>query len=341
MSKSGPPPKGKGKPLIPPSGPHGRKAAHRSKPTLPQHQFPAPYDRLLTLGDREDVTPIHQEIAALLKEQDARRAVKQLVAMALDETYYAYQDVDHWNPKETRDWTRLHAVGVLAWMGDAARQAVEPLLVLMSEEDDELREEMPIFYGRIGEPALDTLRRILFDAEEDPDVRVGASDALAQMAEFHPDLRGSIIPLLEQGLIIAGEETELAACAICGLLDLQAKESLPLIRQAFAEGRVDEEIVGMFDVEEAFGLSHSEEEEKAPTQKALPATSSNLKPFVDETLEIEDYLEAEEEIDGYDPPPSSSEAPTPGVPFVKEIKLGRNEPCWCGSGKKFKVCHGR
>jgi len=21
-------------------------------------------------------------------------------------------------------------------------------------------------------------------------------------------------------------------------------------------------------------------------------------------------------------------------------KLGRNEPCWCGSGKKFKYCHG-
>ena len=29
-------------------------------------------------------------------------------------------------------------------------------------------------------------------------------------------------------------------------------------------------------------------------------------------------------------------------PFVrKEKKLGRNEPCWCGSGKKFKQCHGK
>jgi preprotein translocase subunit SecA len=23
-----------------------------------------------------------------------------------------------------------------------------------------------------------------------------------------------------------------------------------------------------------------------------------------------------------------------------EPKVGRNEPCWCGSGKKFKKCHG-
>jgi preprotein translocase subunit SecA len=22
-----------------------------------------------------------------------------------------------------------------------------------------------------------------------------------------------------------------------------------------------------------------------------------------------------------------------------EPKLGRNEPCWCGSGKKYKKCH--
>ena len=25
----------------------------------------------------------------------------------------------------------------------------------------------------------------------------------------------------------------------------------------------------------------------------------------------------------------------------KEVKLGRNDPCFCGSGKKFKHCHGR
>ncbi|MDQ4132389.1 MAG: preprotein translocase subunit SecA [Actinomycetota bacterium] len=31
------------------------------------------------------------------------------------------------------------------------------------------------------------------------------------------------------------------------------------------------------------------------------------------------------------------------VPVVKSEheKLGRNQPCWCGSGKKFKMCHGR
>ena len=31
----------------------------------------------------------------------------------------------------------------------------------------------------------------------------------------------------------------------------------------------------------------------------------------------------------------------PTAPIVNKVpKLGRNDPCWCGSGKKFKKCHG-
>jgi preprotein translocase subunit SecA len=31
------------------------------------------------------------------------------------------------------------------------------------------------------------------------------------------------------------------------------------------------------------------------------------------------------------------------VPVVRsaEEKIGRNQPCYCGSGKKYKLCHGR
>ena len=37
----------------------------------------------------------------------------------------------------------------------------------------------------------------------------------------------------------------------------------------------------------------------------------------------------------------SQQAP-PTQPFVrKEKKVGRNEPCPCGSGKKYKQCHGK
>jgi preprotein translocase subunit SecA len=43
--------------------------------------------------------------------------------------------------------------------------------------------------------------------------------------------------------------------------------------------------------------------------------------------------------------PSSQQAPPPPPPqklepVRNEMKVGRNDPCPCGSGKKYKSCHG-
>lgn len=37
----------------------------------------------------------------------------------------------------------------------------------------------------------------------------------------------------------------------------------------------------------------------------------------------------------------NTQAPPTRVPLKAEVKIGRNDPCPCGSGKKFKSCHGR
>ena len=38
--------------------------------------------------------------------------------------------------------------------------------------------------------------------------------------------------------------------------------------------------------------------------------------------------------------PRSVQAPPKVQPITSEKKIGRNEPCPCGSGKKYKKCHG-
>ena len=40
------------------------------------------------------------------------------------------------------------------------------------------------------------------------------------------------------------------------------------------------------------------------------------------------------------PPAARSLPQGPGSSGGPPAKVGRNEPCWCGSGRKFKVCHG-
>jgi preprotein translocase subunit SecA len=49
------------------------------------------------------------------------------------------------------------------------------------------------------------------------------------------------------------------------------------------------------------------------------------------------------EDDGGGVPPQASAPEAPMTPIVKSEheKVGRNDPCWCGSGKKFKHCHGQ
>ena len=37
---------------------------------------------------------------------------------------------------------------------------------------------------------------------------------------------------------------------------------------------------------------------------------------------------------------STSTATSRTVVASEQEKVGRNDPCWCGSGKKFKKCHG-
>ncbi len=294
-------------------------AARKSKETLPQHELPAPYNRLLTIGsmDYEDAEAEYAKIADVLTASNPQEAVARLTGVALDTSYNEYADLDHPERDDARMWTRLHAISVLSLMGDAAQAAVDPLLVLLDEDDDDLREEMPLFYASVGQAAIEPLRRVLQNPDADTYLRTGAGDCLEQIGETHPSLRPTIVPLLEQSLMLAGTDDVLASFLVCNLLDLDAKESLPLIQQAFAEERVDTSVVDIEDVEEHFGLRPAEPER-------LP-----LRGMATETVAaLDDHADGQEARES-----------TP-APFVKPVKLGRNEPCWCNSGKKYKQCHG-
>ena len=54
------------------------------------------------------------------------------------------------------------------------------------------------------------------------------------------------------------------------------------------------------------------------------------------------YDEAPGALDGGSPVESEEGVIEPPAPFKREgRKVGRNEPCPCGSGKKYKQCHGK
>ena len=79
---------------------------------------------------------------------------------------------------------------------------------------------------------------------------------------------------------------------------------------------------------------HVEQVERLEAQKPALENVQYQHPVFEEAL-VGVGAEAEAEVQ---PAPL---APKP-APFVRQIgKVGRNDPCPCGSGKKYKQCHGR
>ncbi|HLH55839.1 MAG TPA: DUF1186 domain-containing protein [Verrucomicrobiae bacterium] len=165
------------------------------------------------------------------------------------------------------------------------------------------------------------------------------------------DLRGLFSSLPKPG------NGYLWAALVGAVNTFNALELLPEVRQAFAEGLVDEAIIGLGDI----GPS----ERRQPRSYAKPSPEERLRWFEERNAPI-DAIDAcsawicfEDENEDSEPPDEENidwEAPydvpsappvyeptpyTPLQPYIAPPKIGRNAPCPCGSGKKYKKCCGK
>ena len=293
------------------------KAAPR--PNLPAHNLPLPYSKLMGLGF--GVYPsVYEQTASALVQGEPREAAKRLLEMVQDESFYDYDHDDYPGGEggDARGWTRLHGLRVLGRMGDAAHIGIEPLLGLLDSEDDYLREDVPFYFAAMGAAAVEPLARTLTDGGAPSYRRSGAGESLAEIGERHPVLRAAVIPYLEQTLVTEQEDTALTGFLIISLCDLAAKESMPAIEAAFRENRVDETLVSLAEVQEHFGLPITAERPRWHYGPGEPRRADAL-------------AETNPDQDERDPA---------HTPYVAQDKVGRNEPCPCGSGKKYKKCCG-
>jgi SEC-C motif len=134
------------------------------------------------------------------------------------------------------------------------------------------------------------------------------------------------------------ETVALVVSALASIGDPLARDT---ITKAYDEGLVDESIVSRKHVDEHYKRA-GEPAEEVPALSWLTLYRQDhaehvksLKPEVPEMAPRPKYLYQDRYEEG---------EPPPGVPAIAPIrntrpKLGRNDPCWCGSGKKYKKCH--
>jgi hypothetical protein len=209
-----------------------------------------------------------------------------------------------------------------------------------------------------GDPA--PLLRLARDETVNEFVRGQAIDALLVQSTWGERPREAVIADL-RGLFssLPKPGNDFVWAALVGAVDtFNAMELLPEVRQAFAEGLVDEAIIGLDDIDPSEprrprSYPHPSAEERFRWFRERNAPIDAIKEcsawlcFQDENEDSE--LPGEKEQIDWEARPGSLSAPsayaptpyTPPQPYIAPPKIGRNDPCPCGSGMKYKKCCGK
>ena len=205
-------------------------------------------------------------------------------------------------------WAPVHAWRSLGQLH--AEEAIEPLLQLFHELEDSdwVGEELPRVYELIGPKAVPALADYLADDSHEIFPRVTAAHSLERIGNAYPESKEACLLVLKEQLErFRDNDPTLNAFFISYFIDLQAVEFLPLIKEAFDTDLVDVMVAGdLEDVEIEFGV-------KAHRSKprALSPLQRRLAPMLEQFKTQQ---------------------------TIYNRKTGRNEPCPCGSGKKYKKC---
>jgi len=180
---------------------------------------------------------------------------------------------------------------------------------------DWIIESTPTLLAAFGENAIERLKECVLDETLDLYIRGSITTALNVIAHQHPDNKEEIKAFLSK-LLDDANDPKFVAYLTDELLSFKDPNFLPQVRKAFEDGRVDTQIITRYDVDWVFNLP----EER---QSYFKYMKSPLEHFSRERISYLRKLSYPEK-----------ETPTKKT----QMKIGRNDPCPCGSGKKYKKC---
>ena len=231
-----------------------------------------------------------------------------------------------------------------------------PLIVrIVSEPEDEpsmlvkdlTSLELDSILASVFDGDLAPLRELIQNDSADPFARWSAIASIL-ILEHIGEINRELAVDFYRGLFNGGLQRKPTYVWV-GLRDavsrLPAPELLPELRQAYAEDLIDARDFPIEKVESALAEPKSEKD------------TSQLK-LVDDAVEelcwwfgidfadsgpTDEELDADLELDPSEifPELAEQEIESKPQPLVLEPKIGRNEPCPCGSGKKYKKCCGK
>lgn len=181
---------------------------------------------------------------------------------------------------------------------------------------------------------LSLIKALAENSKADDYMRMQALKALAVLVLKGELDRASVMTYYRQLILDPGvrKRPELLSFLISSCCDLYPEEVYDDIKEVFKLKLNDSQIIDIDSVEEAMFVGKN---------TMLEASKQNIHlQFIDDTIsEMEDWFCFSENFREYfngKSEPSRLQEITP-----KKPKIGRNDPCPCGSGKKYKKCCGK
>lgn len=181
---------------------------------------------------------------------------------------------------------------------------------------------------------LDALKELVENEELDEFARGQAVVAITILV-LHEQLDRKEIVSYYQKLLKGKKMTAyLYANLINSACDLHFDELIENIEWAYEHELVDYGVINLANVKTEMRLDK---------KVRLDYSKNNIhNKYIDDTIkEFQGWrIFNQNEIKSPKTPKKSLRVPLGNIPIVRELKIGRNEPCVCGSGKKYKKCCG-
>ena len=224
-------------------------------------------------------------------------------------------------------WAPISALHLLAAIADP--EGLKPILRVLYRRPDDLgdwlTEDISSILACFGPAAVEPVKELVSNRYLDVYVRVAGSGALSLIAREHPDCKDGIIDFFHEILVREGEDRTFLSFCVGDLAEIKGPSSKPIMRSLFDGGRIDEEIITWSCIEDIYQTWGDD---------FLASKKDPMNFFSPENL---NYLK---KISGEIQPEhgTQSTAPWSALEEPEKRKVGRNDPCPCGSGKKYKKC---
>ncbi|MFB6263439.1 MAG: SEC-C domain-containing protein [Bradymonadaceae bacterium] len=268
-----------------------------------------------SLDDR--LAPLFERTEELAKND--RRAVIEAGSELVDELLAVLRDRRLWDEEAPGGgYAPIHAADLLGAIG--AREAIEPMYRVLASCDPDaildtaLTRALQAYGEEAVEPGIDLL------TELPPSFRADLACVFAGLNVRRRD----VFQILLKHFV---SDPYLGAKNLAEYGDPEGLDALePMLNrvllEAFEEPARAEEAVAIADaIDDLGGELRDDQWEQVDQLREMIGAGRQL---------IEEIKAGEEEAD-HDHPDT----------FVREHDLGRNDDCWCGSGRKYKHCHWR